>query len=106
MTLNEWLGLYLGIGAILALTGWFRIHMMSLGEQVEGVLCLLFLWLPILVGMILALLFWRHRPRGSRRVEPAWKKRRMMDALKDKHGVDDAAVTARVIETLNARRNA
>lgn len=105
MTLNEWLGLYIGIGAILAFTGWFRIHMMSLGEQVKGVLCLLFLWLPILVGMILVLLFWRHRPRGSRRKTPVWKKRREMNALKDKHGIDDAPVTARVIETLNVRRN-
>lgn len=93
MTLNEWGALYLGAGIVLAFLGWFRVHMLPLGKQIIGLLVLMFLWLPLAVALLVGLLFWRHRPGSmGQKEQPAWKTRRAMNALKDKHDIDDKAV--------------
>lgn len=112
MTWNDIAGVYVGIGLILALFSWFRVHMMGLRDQCLCVLAVTFLWLPlILAGVVLFcwLAFGHpHRARQRKaeaRRAPEWKKRRWLNALKDKHNIDDEAVTARVMSDLKVKND-
>ncbi|USN13914.1 hypothetical protein KABACHOK_00780 [Brevundimonas phage vB_BpoS-Kabachok] len=110
MTWNDIAGAYIGVGLVLALLSWFRVHMMDLKDQFLCLLAVTFLWLPlILAAVVFFCLFafsptFRRRSKVGRRGEPEWKARRRMNALKDKHGIDDEAVMTDIIARIKARR--
>lgn len=97
-------GAYLGVGCVFAAyiisRTWWDHWKTAVPGAVIAVL-IVPLWLPavVIIALLVWWAFWSNARRVNHRFARGERRRHnWMKAIKDKHGVDDEAVTARVIQ--------